>query len=288
MKKIITLWGLFLLSVNIVCSQEETSTIYLGVFVPEQMEDLNPSQLSKINTKIEQLCSKSGISSGYTLDGFSIYPIFEIYDEEVVEGGMQNVYSIKAEMTLCIKQYNGIMVGSVSKTYKGFGNTRNKAIVSAIQNINTSDVIYSNFMKDAKEKIIQYYSTHCEQIKAKANILSKQQKFEEAIALLMSIPECASCYSSLSELIEINFESYHNQICAEQLNKAKSAFALKNYEGVVEAISKIDPSANCAFQADALMKSVKEKITEEEKERLLIPKECRMSIRICGKCFLIL
>ena len=77
MKKIITLLGLFLLSVNIVCSQEETSTIYLGVFVPEQMEDLNPSQLSKINTKIEQLCSKSGISSGYTLDGFSIYPIFD-------------------------------------------------------------------------------------------------------------------------------------------------------------------------------------------------------------------
>ena len=266
MKRVLCIFSVLAISVYFAFSQNlDTANIYLGVFVPEQMEDLTPSQLGKINTKIEQICSKSGIASGYTPEGFVIYPKFEIYDDEIVEGGMQNIFSVKTEMTLFIKQYNGALVGSVSKTYKGYGRSRNQAIVSAIQNINPSDITLKKFMSDAKVKIVDYYNTHCEQIKSKASNLSKQQKFEEAIALLMSVPENVACYPSISELIDVNFESYHNQVCAEQLLKAESAMALKNYEECIAALSLIDPTAKCAYQARELLNSIANKISEEEK-----------------------
>lgn len=250
--------SLLMFSISVFAQGWETATIYLGVFTPDQMEDLNDSQLGKINTKIEQICSKSGIASGYTPDGFAIYPVFEIYDAETVEGGMQNVYSIKAQMTLFIKQYNGVLVGSVSKTYSGFGKSKNQAIVNAIQNINPQEPAFKRFMDNAKEKIVDYYVTHCGQMIDKAEMLSSQEKYDEAIALLMSIPENVTCYSNVMAKVSSLYEKMQDKICQQQISEAKVAFAKTDYDEAYAKIGSISATSKCYNEAMKMLPEIQE------------------------------
>ena len=244
----------------------ETETIYLGVFVPEQMEDLNESQLGKINTKIEQICSLSGISSGYTPDGFAIYPVFEIYESETVEGGMQNVYSVKAVMTLFIKQLNGVEVGSASKTYQGFGKSRNQAIVNAIQNINPKEPAFKRLMDTSKEKILDYYRVHCGQMIDKSEMLATQEKYEDAIALLMCIPENVTCYSNVMAQVNKLYAQFAEQRAQYFYSLAQTAYASRDYEKMASAIAQISSKSELYSEAQKLIASVNEKLTAEEKQ----------------------
>lgn len=257
--------SLIILTAPAFSQSQEAADIYLGVFSPEQMDGLNESQLGKINTKIEQICSLSGISSGYTPEGFAIYPVFEIYEDETVEGGMQNVYSVKAQMTLFIKQYNGVLVGSVSKTYSGFGKSKNQAVVNAIQNINPKEPAFKRFMDTSKEKIVDYYRTHCGQMIDKADMFASQEKYDEAIALLMSIPENVSCYSNVLVKVSKLYELIIEQRAQYFYSIAQTAYASRDYERMAFAIAQISPKSQLYPEAEKLISSMNEKFTAEEK-----------------------
>ena len=88
----------------------QTSTdigkISLSVVFPENLEGLDSSQLSKIETKVTTLVTSVGLaSSGYDTN-FVIYPKLSINDSDKVEGGMQNIYVVTCELSLFIKQLN--------------------------------------------------------------------------------------------------------------------------------------------------------------------------------------
>jgi hypothetical protein len=87
--------------------------------MPDNVEGLNTSQLSKLETKISQIVVASGLAaSGYN-NNFVVYPKFAIYETNLVEGGMQNITVITSELSLFIKQVdNNIMFSTISKSTK--------------------------------------------------------------------------------------------------------------------------------------------------------------------------
>jgi hypothetical protein len=87
----------------------------------------NVDELSKLESKIIQITTKAGLSaSGYD-QIFVIYPKFAIYETNVVEGGMQNITVVTADLSLFIKQVsNNLLFSSVSKSLRGSGRTKKK------------------------------------------------------------------------------------------------------------------------------------------------------------------
>ena len=179
---------------------------------------------------------------------------------------MQNVNVVQVSLTLFIKQcYDGTTINSISKNYKGSGLGKNKALVNCLSSINVSDKDFVSFIEEGKKRILSYYATNCERIKTKAQSLSNLQQYEEAIALLLSVPEECPCYSEVLTLSEQIYKQYLDFRCEYILGMAKSAVATLDYEKAAYLISVINPASSCQKEAQKMLSTITTKMNEIEK-----------------------
>jgi hypothetical protein len=249
-------------------SVEDVGKIALSVVMPENIDGLTVSQLSKLESKIIQMATKAGLSaSGYN-QTFVIYPKFAIYETNTVEGGMQNITVITTELTLFIKQVNNnLLFSSVSRQLKGSGKTAEIALNNVISQIPVSDKIFASFIDEGKNKIVKYYEENCDDIVKKADAFIKMQQYEQALGLLMSIPEeVSACYDKILQKSIDTYKSYQKQRCAEQLQEARTLIAGRYYDEALNVLSGVDPSTECFNDAKTMVKSVENKVNAEYKK----------------------
>lgn len=250
-------------------STDDIGKIALSVVMPEKIEEMDVSQLSKLETKISLIVTKYGLAaSGYNKN-FVIYPKFEVYEANVVEGGMQNIVVVTAEVSLFIKQVdNNILFSSVSKPLKGTGSSKKLAITNAISNIPTNDSDFKVFIETGKNKIIQYYEATCSDIVLKSESFVKMQQYEQALGLLMSVPEeVSSCYNQVQDKAIEAYKAYQSQRCSELIQKAKTMLAANNYVGTLNILAEIDPSTSCYSEAQTIGNNTAIKVDAEEKKQ---------------------
>ncbi|MDR0413044.1 MAG: hypothetical protein LBH61_04500 [Dysgonamonadaceae bacterium] len=250
-------------------SVDDVGKIALSVIMPGNVEGLDASQLSKLESKVTQICTEAGLSaSGYN-QTFVIYPKFAVYSTDVVEGGMQNITVTTCELSLYIKQVsNNLLFSSVVKTLKGSGKTKEMAITGAISQIPVADRKFAEFIAEGKQKIIAYYEANCADIIKKSDTFTKMQQYEQSLGLLMSIPEeVASCHNKVLEKSVETFKAYQNQHCAKLLQQAKAKSAMQDWDGALDILAEIDPSSNCFKEQQTLIKSIENKVSAEVKKR---------------------
>jgi len=263
MKKIMYFAFLFFLCP--ICNAQD---IVLSVIVPNSSENLTNSHYSKLQAKTTQIVTNSGLGGiGYNHE-FVIFPKFDIYEDEVIETGLKNQTMVKAEISLYILQVSNKMVlSSVSKSITGIGKTKDIAITNAISNISVADKEFAEFMETGKQRIIAYYQNNCDAIIKQANVLAKGQEYEQALALLMSVPkEVATCHNKMSTQLTSIYKDYQNYHCATLLQKAKTKFAAMEYTEALEIVSMIDPTSKCNEETKAFIKSATAKIETEDKK----------------------
>jgi hypothetical protein len=262
MKKIFPIIIAIILTNNLFAqTTNDVGKIALSVIMPDNVEGLNTSQLSKLETKISQIVIASGLAaSGYN-NNFVVYPKFAIYETNVVEGGMQNITVITSELSLFIKQVdNNMMFSTISKSLKGSGNSKELAITNAISKIPSNDPEFKTFIETGKTKIIKYYETKCEDIISKSDGFVKMQKFEQALGLLMSVPEeVSSCYNKIQDKSIVAYKAYQTQKCSELIQKAKTTLASNDFVGALNILADIDPSATCFKEAQTIAKTAEAK-----------------------------
>lgn len=269
MKKILILLFVFKTFFTVYAqSSSDVGKIALSIVMPDNVEGMDVSQLSKLQTKITQIIATSGLAaSGYN-NNFVIYPKFAIYESSVVESGMQDITIITCELTLFIKQVdNNIVFSTISKPLKGNGKSKNIAITNALSKININDRDYKSFIETGKGKIVQYYESKCQDIITKSESLVKKQDYEQALGLLMSVPEEVSCYNKVQEKSIEAYKAYQNQKCAVQLQEAKTQLASNNYSTALDVLSEIDPSTPCFKESQVLVNNAAAKVDAEEKKQ---------------------
>ena len=270
MKK--TYFALIVLALSLTSYGQTTNDvgkIAISVVMPENVDGLDISQLSKLETKISQIVTVSGLaSSGYN-NNFVIYPKFAIYESNIVEGGMQNITVVTAELSLFIKQVdNNLLFSTISKPLKGIGSSKELAISNAISKIATNDPAFKTFIETGKLKIIAYYETKCVDIIKKSDSYVKMQQYEPALGLLMSVPEeVSNCYNQIQDKAIEAYKAYQTQKCSELIQKAKTSLAGNDYIGTLNILSEINPSANCFNEAQTIAKSAETKVKAEEKKQ---------------------
>ena len=245
----------------------DVGKISLSVVMPENIENLDTSQLSRLESKISQIVTSAGISdSGYN-NNIVIYPKLSLVESNVVEGGMQNLTVVTVDFGLFVKQVDSnILFSTISKTLKGSGTSKELAYANAISKIAVNDPEYQSFLDKSKTKIMQYYESRCGDIAKKAENLSRTQQYEQAIGLLLSVPEGVSCYSQVqAKAVEV-YKALQKQNCARQLQLANNAMATKDYAGTLELLSGIDPASPCFQDSQKVAKSIESKLNAEQKK----------------------
>ena len=234
--------------------------VSISVVVPEYSEYLNASQLNRLQTKIEQIASSNGISA-LSNSNFVLYPVFEINESTLVEGGMRNMTMIDASLTLFIRQLDTRMiVSSISLDLEGTGYSKGDALINAMRTIKPYSQEFKDFISEGKQRIVSYYKSNFASIRAKAKTLAAQQQYEEALALLMSFPEELPGYQTMTQDASAVYVQYMNNCCGRLLAEAKSRLALNDYDGAASILAQIDPSCACAKEASALTTSIQKEI----------------------------
>lgn len=252
-------------------SNSEVGKISLSVIMPENVDGLDDSQLSKLETKITQILTNSGIAARGYNNSFVIYPKFAIYETNVVEGGMQNITVVKSELSLFIKQVdNNILFSSISKAIIGSGSTKTAAMTNALSKIDINENDFKTFVENGKNKIIKYYESKCSDIITKSLSLSQKQDFEQALGLLMSVPEEVSCYAKVQEKSIQVYNAYQDQQCKTLIHEINLSVTNNDYTNAIETLRLIDPSSSCFKEAQGIMKNIGSKINDAQKKQLTL------------------
>ena len=258
-----------LFSQNSNFSKDDVGKIAISVIIPDNISGLDSKNLSKLESKITQITTINGLAaSGYN-NSFLIYPKYEVFENGKAEGGMEIIYTIKSELSLYIKQNgNNLVFSSVTIPVKGYGKSIQQAISNSISSIQVKDSRFTEFISTAKDKIIKYYESKCGDIMLKSESLSKMQKYDEALGLLMTVPEeCSSCYNKVQEKTIQAFVAYQNQRCAENMQQAKASLAGKDFGTSLQILGSIDPSSKCFEESQNLMKANEDKIDANLKQQ---------------------
>jgi len=260
----------FILSIQFAYGQagnveEQSSTISISLVMPDEVEGLSASHLSKLENKILRMLTNYGLSGNGYQANFVIYPKFEIYGEETM-AGMEKMTLVETGLSLFVKQMDtNIMFASYEKDGKGMARNSSKALVNAIKKIPTKSKDIETFLAETKAKILDYYQKKCNDIIVEADRYSQTNNYEQAIAVLSSIPsEVGECYHTAQEKAVAYYKVYANQKCAEYMQKAKAEESAQHYKTALKYLSMIDPSSDCSTTSLQLIQSISAKVDQKE------------------------
>ena len=260
-----------ILSMNCLAQTTENDfgKISLNVVLPES-KDIPTEAQQLLETKLKQIVTRYGIADNGLNERFVITAKINVIQKDIAPSNPPRI-SQKLEIVFMIGDVmENKVYETASLTISGMGINETKAYITAFQNIKPDNKIFAEMMENAKEKIMQYYNSHCDEYFKKARILETKQQFDEAVYTLMQVPNVSEeCYNKAqglaTELVikKINFEA------ETLLKQAQTQWAgektPENATKILEIVGKINVMADCLPQAEKLIKEIDNKLRAEEK-----------------------
>lgn len=157
-----------------------------------------PANAQKIIlNKLNMMVSKNGLGGSFLTDRFVITANVSVLSEEVAPT-IPPMIALELEPTLYIgDKVTGALYASYTyPAIRTAGETRDKAYISGLKKLSPSAEGIGIFIRQGKDRIIEWYDSQIDFILSQAESLKMQQKYEESISLLMSVPiVCKEAYS---------------------------------------------------------------------------------------------
>lgn len=223
-----------------------------------------------INTKIEAALMRATTGCGVTADPyygqFFVAGRFDASLDDVVPGPPAK-HVLKSTLTLYIGDAeNQQIYATESFDVKGVGNSEERAYISALSSLNSSNNRFANFIKNAKVKIIDYYNANYKTYLSQAKLAMSNREYDKAIYFASSIPECCIGYPQAFELIQDIYKSNRNYESQMLLAQAYAEWGAHPDEyGAEKAyyyLSQIDPSSSCYPKAQELSSKISTVVKE--------------------------
>jgi len=266
MKKVIIVilavawFGVNLYAQNSQGKTDDLGRIALAAIVPEQAEGIPQSARQLLANKMEQIAVQNGIGASAANPRFCIVPVVNVLTKEITPTAPP-MQALNLEVTFYIVDAASQMIFSQTTTsVKGVGQTVDKAYMQALKNINVKAGQFKGFVEKGKEKIVEYYNSQCDVVLKGSQALAGQKKYEEALFVLLSVPDvCRECFDKSMDLSIDIYKQYANYKCTEYMAGAKAAWANMNADKAAEFLGKITPDMECYSQAVQLADEITQK-----------------------------
>lgn len=237
--------------------------LVIGVVVPESLEKIDNSACKMLHTRIQQLMTYVGCSS-MQRSGLVVYPVINVLNEELVEGGLKNIYITEIEVTLFIYHVDTkTHFGNYTYTIKGNGNTFSSASKNAFSKLSNRDVGFLEFMNVTRQKIYTFFENYLDELLNRAEAYNQMKQYEDALTLLYSYPEGIDGSAKVNNLMVEVFKSYQASNCSQMLQQAQSYIAKRDYEIALSVLSVVDATSPCSTESQKMIEEVKKKIDTE-------------------------
>ncbi len=250
MKRFIVLLWFVVISCGVFA---QNCDVFISVAMPtNSILDSNTKTILK--NKLLAICTVDGVAAT-ECGAIAMIPDVSILDEKLVEGGMRNIYTIELCITVSIRNIiTNTIFNTLSISSSGEGYSEVEALRSAIKEIDENK--YGSFVQATKKKVTDYYN-HVTALINKANTLSAQHQYDEAIALLTTYPESLVGYPQVSVAIQKIYQQYMTQNCEEVMMMARAEYVKGNFEGAADLAASVAPGCSCFDNAKSLLLSIK-------------------------------
>lgn len=150
---------------------------------------------------------------------------------------------------------------------KGAGTNETKAYMQAVRMIKTNAPEVQRFIEQGKTRIIEWYNTQIDFLISQANALAGQDKYDEAIGLLFTVPTvCKDAFDKAMRAAEEIFQQKIDIEGAQLLNTATHVWnANQHWSGANEAasyLSQIHPLSSAIPGAMQLSETMAKRVKE--------------------------
>ncbi len=248
-------------------ASKDENRIMLTSWVPSQIEGMPASARKMLTNRLKQVVTKNGLGGSPYNTRFIISANITVMSKDILPGPPP-MHAYNLDVTLYIGDgFEGTVFASTTISVKGVGTNENKAYISGLKRISPKNPEIQAFVKNGKEKIIQYYKDNCDLIIKKANSLADQGKFKHAIFMLAAVPSaCEECYVKAMNAIKPIYKKQIDKDCKEKLQKATAIWnASQDMAAAEEAgamLASIDPGASCVGQARTLSNKIAAKVKQ--------------------------
>lgn len=241
----------------------------LSVAVAVDGRTVGDAAVSKmIQSRLERSLSGSGIITGDDAALFLTVSLVPV-SQNTIEGGMRNIRQATYDLSLeLLHPILGTKFGTYTVTLAGDGYDDKKALTNAVRKLNESGSALTGFLTGAVDAASKYYAANLETIISKARTLSVNQDYEAAIALLWNVPESGALAQRVHGELEDIFMKMQREKCGGLLQKARNAYALKQYAEAMEWLNAIDAGSPCGVDAQQLSDEIGASIRSEEQEQM--------------------
>lgn len=267
MKKLLLLLLLISFSFPVI-ADNSGNDIFISVVQPERSE-VPQEAAHLIESKLRQLITSCGVADSDPQGRFVITAKSDVLTKDII-GGAPSRVSQKIDFTFIIgdaienKIFESYTISAI-----GIGINENKSYINAISKLKTNTPEMKIFIDKAKEKIVQYFQQRCQQIIVQAKQNAAAREYQEAIYLLMQVPEVCDCAEECQYLMIDYYNSYTEGTAVSLLNSAKSAWAsAPNASGAAKAadiIGNIPANSKVQDEIDLLVAEINKKLREDEK-----------------------
>ena len=262
MKKIILILAFFVSVFMQASAQHNNSYMALGVYLADDLVPLESRELLK--TKLQQIGMASGISDVGSMSRFILTPKVSVIGKEVL-GTAPTQVVLNLDISLCIGDgYSGKRFAYKNFNVKGVGRNEQKAYISALNRIRPSNKEVTDFISRGKQKIIDYYNANCSFIVKEVSSLEAQQKYEQALGLLVNIPFNSDCFEQTRYDIQRLYQMVIDRRCASLLARAKAIWVANqdinsaNKAGAL--LARVEPNSACFGSVSYLFNQIEQRV----------------------------
>ena len=269
MKRLFIIACILFLSAPLFAQNNDTNDskqmISISTFMDVEM-DIPVSAKNILKDRMTKAILKNGISSSDGERFIMIANVNELGKETTATSPVMHI--VELEVSFYIGDaVAGTLFSQGSTIVKGSDESESKAYLSALKKIKATDPIFKKMIAQAKDNIIDYYTTKCDLIIAEALKQAKNQEFDLALFELSRIPnDCEDCYNKSINHFNNIYQQKIDQEGSILLTNARSEWAQgQNIEAANKAgefLVQINPQSSAYKEADALFKQIEKRVLE--------------------------
>ena|SRR6218665_2093619 len=249
---------------------DDMGRMTLAAYVPQQIDKMPEAARTMLSNKLGQVATQNGMGGAAKNERFIITCNITVLTKDILPGPPP-MTALTLDITLYIGDgIAGTKFSSKSIQVKGVGTNETKAYIEGIKMIKPTDPSIQAFVEEGKKKIMAYYNTKCDFIIKDAQTLASQDKYEEAIYNLVSVPDvCKECYDKCMAAVAPMYKKKIDRDCKLKLAEATNLWnASQDMDAANSAgaiLSTIEPAAACYGEAKALSARIAKKVNEIDK-----------------------
>lgn len=278
------------------------------IVVPEHI-DAKTAEI--LQNKLMAIASVNGVAALGGDPGICMIPNLSLLSADVTA-----TVPAKHKVTYNLSIYvgnlaTGDIYGNVQKTILGVGDSRELAMINAVQSISANDNEYQQMLQQAEQSVIEYYNTNGDAVLAMAQGYLAANEFAQAMAILNGVPSvCQPLYNEAvalkSEILTKRFMANADELvakmeaalglardnmngyCAEAMSyytliPANSPAKAKADQVYAAYIASLDPEAELNWQRECREWEAQEKEREQAREFNRWKEELAAQVAIHGQ-----